>query len=64
MTRILGVDGTRGGWMGALTRIDDVTGVDVVWVTFTSIAQALALDADVVAVDMPMGLPAAAPLRK
>jgi len=26
MTRILGVDGARGGWMGALTRIDDVIG--------------------------------------
>jgi len=59
MTRILGVDGARGGWMGALTRIDDVIGVDVVWLTFTSIAQALALDADVVAVDMPIGLPVA-----
>jgi predicted RNase H-like nuclease len=59
MTRILGVDGARGGWMGALTRVDDVTGVDVVWLTLASIAQALAFDADVVAVDMPIGLPAA-----
>jgi predicted RNase H-like nuclease len=59
MTRILGVDGARGGWVGALTRLDDVAGEGVVWVTFTSIAQALALDADVVAVDMPIGLPGA-----
>ena len=59
MTRILGVDGARGGWMGALTRIDDMTGVDVIWVTLTSITQALAVDADVVAVDMPIGLPVA-----
>jgi predicted RNase H-like nuclease len=59
MTRILGVDGARGGWMGALTRIDDVTGADVMWLTFTSITQALAVDADVVAVDIPIGLPVA-----
>jgi predicted RNase H-like nuclease len=59
MTRILGVDGARGGWMGALTRIDDVTGVDVVWLSFASITQVLALDAEVVAIDMPIGLPVA-----
>jgi predicted RNase H-like nuclease len=57
VTRILGVDGARGGWMGALTRTDDVTGVDVVWVTFATIAQALELGVDAVAVDMPIGLP-------
>ena len=49
MTRILGVDGARGGWLGALTRTDDVMGVDVVWVTFATIAQALELDVDVIA---------------
>jgi predicted RNase H-like nuclease len=59
VTRILGVDGARGGWVGALTRIDEVTGVDVVWLTFTSITRALAVDAAVVAVDMPIGLPVA-----
>ena len=59
MTRILGVDGARGGWMGALTRTDDVMGVDVVWVTFATIAQALELDVDVIAIDMPIGLPRA-----
>jgi predicted RNase H-like nuclease len=57
VTCILGVDGARGGWVGALARIDDVSGVEVICVTFTSITQALAVDADVVAVDMPIGLP-------
>jgi predicted RNase H-like nuclease len=36
-----------------------MTGVDVIWLTFRSITQALALDADVVAVDLPIGLPVA-----
>jgi predicted RNase H-like nuclease len=57
VTHILGVDGAPGGWMGALTRIDDVIGVDVVWVTFATIAEALLLDVAVVAIDMPIGLP-------
>lgn len=57
MTRVLGVDGAPGGWLGALTRIDDVTGADVVWLTLATIGEALLLDVAVVAIDMPIGLP-------
>jgi predicted RNase H-like nuclease len=59
MTRILGVDGARGGWMAVLTNTDDEAGEGVQWLRFPSIAEALELDADVVAVDMPIGLPVA-----
>lgn len=53
MTRVLGVDGCRGGWVGAL-----VAGARVTWHHFGSIAEALALPVAVVGVDMPVGLPA------
>ena len=52
MTRVLGVDGCRGGWVGALVE-DDRVG----WHRFPDFASALAVPADVVAVDMPVGLP-------
>lgn len=55
--RILGVDGARGGWIGALTQTDDRTGGEVSWVVLPTIGQALALDVDVIAIDMPIGLP-------
>lgn len=54
MTPVLGVDGCRGGWVGAL--VDDGS---VSWHRFTDIGQALELPVDVVGVDMPVGLPAA-----
>jgi predicted RNase H-like nuclease len=57
VTRILGVDGARGGWSGALTQIDDVLGDGVLWLTFSTIREAVALDVDVIAIDMPIGLP-------
>jgi predicted RNase H-like nuclease len=57
VSRVLGVDGARGGWIGALTQTEDRTGADVVWVTLATIAEAAALEVDVIAVDMPIGLP-------
>jgi predicted RNase H-like nuclease len=57
VTRILGVDGARGGWMTALADTDDQTGADVSWQFFSSISTVLALDVDAVAIDMPIGLP-------
>jgi len=53
MTGVLGVDGARGGWVGAL-----VVGAKVTWLTLPSVAAALAVDAEVVGIDMPVGLPA------
>lgn len=53
MTRVLGVDGCRGGWVGALVEDDQVS-----WHRFPDIGAALAVRADAVAVDMPVGLPA------
>ena len=53
MTRVLGVDGCRAGWVGALVEGDRVT-----WHHLPDITAALAMPADVVAVDMPVGLPA------
>jgi predicted RNase H-like nuclease len=49
---VLGVDGSRGGWVGAL-----VTGQEVTWLRLPDVRAALAVDADVVAIDMPIGLP-------
>ena len=49
---MLGVDGARGGWVGALVR-----GQDVRWLELPDVRAALAVDADVVAIDMPIGLP-------
>jgi predicted RNase H-like nuclease len=52
VSAVLGVDGARGGWAGAL-----VDGDDVRFVTFASIEEALALDVRAIGVDMPIGLP-------
>lgn len=53
MTRVLGVDGARGGWVGAL-----VVGDRVTWRRLPDIGAALATDVEVIGVDMPIGLPA------
>lgn len=53
MTRCLGLDGARGGWVGAL-----VADGRVRWLRFARVIEALALDVEVVGVDMPVGLPA------
>ena len=53
MTGVLGVDGCRGGWVGALVDGDRVT-----WHRFADIGSALALPVDAIGVDMPIGLPA------
>ena len=55
--RVLGVDGCPGGWVGAL-----VQGRSVSWHT-GDFAAMLALEADVVAVDIPIGLPVGAERR-
>lgn len=52
MTAVLGVDGCRGGWVGAL-----VDGDQVSWLLLPDIDGALALDVGAVGVDMPVGLP-------
>lgn len=52
MTTVLGVDGCRGGWVGAL-----VEGRRVSWHRFATIAEALALPVAAIGVDMPVGLP-------
>ncbi len=52
MTRVLGVDGARGGWVGALVDGDQVT-----WLRLPEIGAALATDVAVIGVDMPIGLP-------
>lgn len=49
---VLGVDGCRGGWIGAL-----VTDGSVRWLRLPDISAALAVDAAVIGVDMPIGLP-------
>lgn len=53
MTTVLGVDGCRGGWVGAL-----VEGRRVSWHRFATIAEALLLPVAAIGVDMPVGLPA------
>ncbi len=52
MTAVLGVDGCRGGWVGAL-----VTGGSVIWLRLPDVDAALAVGADAVGIDMPIGLP-------
>ena len=52
MTAVLGVDGCRGGWVGAL-----VEDKEVAWLALPDIRAALDVDAAVIAVDMPLGLP-------
>lgn len=53
MSRVLGLDGARGGWAGALVQDGQVT-----WLRLASVDEALACEADAVGVDMPVGLPA------
>ena len=55
---VLGVDGCPGGWVGAL-----VAGREVTWHT-GGFAAMLALRADAVAVDIPIGLPSGAARRR
>ncbi|HEX7189722.1 MAG TPA: DUF429 domain-containing protein [Actinomycetes bacterium] len=52
MTAVLGVDGCRAGWVGALVEDNEVA-----WLALPDIRAALDVDAAVVAVDMPLGLP-------
>jgi predicted RNase H-like nuclease len=55
--RVLGVDGCPGGWVGALLSGDEIS-----W-HVGHFASMLALGADAVAVDIPIGLPAGAARR-
>jgi len=59
MTRVLGVDGARGGWVAASVEVDRTSGrtADVAFRALADIAAALATDAAAVGVDMPVGLP-------
>ena len=54
--RVLGVDGCRGGWIAA--QVDDRK---VCWRYAADIRELLALDADAVGIDMPIGLPETGP---
>ncbi len=53
MTRVLGVDGCRGGWVVAVVEGDEVT-----WQRVTRFVDVLAAGGDAIGVDMPIGLPA------
>jgi predicted RNase H-like nuclease len=53
VTAVLGVDGCRGGWVGALVEDGRVS-----WHRFATIAEALLLPVAAIGVDMPVGLPA------
>ena len=57
MTSILGLDGCKGGWVGA--RLSSTGSVS--WHFLPDLQAALALGAAVVAVDIPIGLPTAGP---
>ena len=57
MTTVLGVDGCKGGWVGALVSTTPLSGTAIRWRFFSSAAQFLAEPAQVVAVDIPIGLP-------
>ncbi|MGH8866975.1 MAG: DUF429 domain-containing protein [Actinomycetes bacterium] len=52
MTSVLGVDGCPGGWVGALVGPQAVR-----WLLLPDARAVLAVDAEAVAVDIPMGLP-------
>ena len=56
---MLGLDGCKGGWVGALLS----PGGAVSWHFLADLRAGLALGADVVAVDIPIGLPDAGPRR-
>ncbi len=53
---VLGVDGCPGGWIGALVR-----GRVVEWLGLPDAAAILAVDAAVIAIDIPIGLPEPGP---
>ncbi len=53
MTSVLGVDGCKGGWVGAL-----LLGTTVSWRFWPTAAGFLSEPVDVIAVDIPIGLPA------
>lgn len=55
---VLGVDGCRTGWVGALVGDDGVE-----WRWFATAAEIVAEPADVTAIDIPMGLPPAGQRR-
>jgi predicted RNase H-like nuclease len=52
MTRVLGVDGAKGGWVAALVEGDHVR-----WLRLAHIREALTHDVMAIGVDMPIGLP-------
>ena len=56
---LLGLDGCKGGWVGALLSASGT----VSWHFLPDLRAALALGASVVAVDIPIGLPDAGPRR-
>jgi predicted RNase H-like nuclease len=53
-TPVAGVDGCRGGWIAILWRGFDTTAIPILCPTF---AEVVALEAAIIAVDMPIGLP-------
>lgn len=57
MTRVLGLDGARGGWVGALLDTAVVGGDPVTWHRFGAVGDGLACDVAAIGVDMPVGLP-------
>jgi predicted RNase H-like nuclease len=52
VTAVLGVDAARGGWAGALVHDGAVT-----WLRLPDAAAVLAVDAEAVGIDLPVGLP-------
>jgi len=52
VSAVLGLDGARGGWAGAL-----LDGGTVRFLRFGSVTDALALDVAAIGIDMPIGLP-------
>jgi predicted RNase H-like nuclease len=52
VTRVLGVDGCPGGWVGALVEDERVA-----WHRFADMDAAFELGAEVIGLDMPVGLP-------
>ena len=62
MTRVVGVDGAPGGWVAVALEDGRVVGA-AYHASFASLLEAEA-SAQVVAVDMPIGLPESAPWRR
>lgn len=57
MTSVLGVDGWSGGWLGALVSDPDRPGPEVRWLLLPDAAAVRAVPAEVIAIDIPIGLP-------